>query len=584
MGIQLGSAYGKVALDVKGLLDAVKQGKTGMMQLAAVGEQVGDGMKRAGQALTIGLTVPIAALGVASIKTASDFEETKNKAMVAFEDMADSVVSNANRAATQVGLSKTQYLDYASTIAAALKAGGMSVVESTQLSEEAVKHFADLASFHNAQVEEVAAAWQSAIRGQYEPIQRYFPFINDAYMKTYGVANGLVDQNTKNLTANQRALILNAIALDEKLNPALNDFAETSGGLANQQRILRAEWQNALIMLGQNLLPMALKVVSAFNSLLEKFNALSPVQQQMIIGFLGILAAAGPVLTVFGTLVSTASRLAGVASGLSQLGITFGSLSTALTTVAPAAAAIGTALVPVLIVLAGIGFYVGILYIMWRTNFLGMRDNVTMFVKVFKALWAALLAFLRGDTDAALKHVGEALEAFKERFAKFGSMEQFKAGWNIFINWLKSAVQGVVTFLSKAFSNVNWATIGKYILSGLANGLLGGLPNLLIIATKIAKDLLAQIKKTLGIASDSKEAIKLGFYTGHGYTTGFQQGLDPNVIARGVARSVNNFASSNQQNISMQFANGITTRQVQSMIADNNEQLMGTLINALGGA
>lgn len=584
MAIQLGSAYGKVALDVKGLLDAVKQGKAGMMQLAAVGEQVGEGMKKAGQAMTIGLTLPIAALGAASIKAASDFQETKNKAVVAFEDMADSVVANSNRAATALGMSRTQYLDYASTIAAALKAGGMGVKESTDLAEQAVKHFADLASFHNAQVEEVAAPWQSAIRGQYEPIQKYFPFINDAYMKTYGTANGLIDANTKNLTANQRAMILNAIALDTELNPALNDFAETSGGLANQQRIMKAQWQDMLIMLGQNLLPIALKVVSALNSMLEKFNAMSPTQQKMILGLLGIVAAAGPVLTVMGTLVSTLSRLAGVASSLSSMGVSIGSIGTALTGLAPAAAAIGPALATVAIVLAAIGFYVGILYIMWRTNFLGMRDNVTMFVKVVKSLWAALMAFLRGDTDEAMQHVGDALDAIKERFAKFGNMEQFKAGWTVFMNWLKSAVQGIVTWLAKAFSGINWAQIGKYILSGLANGMLGGLPSLLITATKIANDLLAQIKKTLGIASDSKEAIKLGFYTGHGYLTGLKQGADTDAMARELTKPIMQNSNSQQQNITMQFSNGMTTRQVQSMIAENNEALMNTLVSALGGA
>src|SRR5690349_11954753 len=240
MAIQLGSAYGKVALDVAGLLGGVKKGKEALFTLASAGQQIGDSLKNVGRTLTIGMTLPIVAMGAASIKAASDFEETKNKAVVVFGEMGDAVVANANKAATALGVSKTQYLDYASSIGAALKAGGMGIEETTKLSEAAVKHFADLASFHNARVEDVAVAWQSAIRGQYEPIQRFFPFITNQYLITYGTANGMIDANTKNLTANQRAIILNAIALDEELNPALNDFAETSGGLANQTRSLKA--------------------------------------------------------------------------------------------------------------------------------------------------------------------------------------------------------------------------------------------------------------------------------------------------------------------------------------------------------
>src|SRR3970040_2051932 len=177
MAIQLGSAYGKVSLDVGGLLKAVKQGKEGLFTLASAGEQIGGALKNVGAKLTLVLTLPIVAMGAASIKAASDFEETKNKAVVVFGEMADSVVANANKSAKAMGISKTQYLDFASSIGAALKAGGMGIEETTALSEQAVKHFADLASCHNGQVEEVALAWQSAIRGQYEPIQRYFPFI-----------------------------------------------------------------------------------------------------------------------------------------------------------------------------------------------------------------------------------------------------------------------------------------------------------------------------------------------------------------------------------------------------------------------
>jgi hypothetical protein len=221
MAIQLGSAYGKVSLDSSGLNNGVKTGVTSLQKLQKAGDLLGTTMKNVGRTLTIGLTLPIVAMGGASIKAASDFEETKNKAVVVFGEMADSVVSNANKSAAALGLSKTNYLDYASSLGAAFTAGGLGIKESAELAERAVQHFADLASFHNARVEDVATAWESAIRGQYEPIQRYFPFITNEYLKTYGVANGMLDANTKNLTANQRAVILNAIALDEKLNPAI---------------------------------------------------------------------------------------------------------------------------------------------------------------------------------------------------------------------------------------------------------------------------------------------------------------------------------------------------------------------------
>lgn len=583
MAIQLGSAYGKVALDVKGLLDAVRSGKAGMLSMAAAGEQIGAGMKRAGQAMTVGLTLPILAAGAASIKAASNFEETKNKAVVVFGDMADSVVANADRAATALGVSKTQYLDYASSIGAALTAGGLGIKETTALAEQAVKHFADLASFHNARVEDVAVAWQSAIRGQYEPIQRYFPFITDSYMKTYGIANGLVDANTKNLTANQRAMILNAIALDSKLNPALNDFAETSNGLANSSRIMQAQLQDAAVTLGQNLLPMALQVVMAFNKLLTSFNNLSPFQQKMVLGFLGIVAAAGPVLTILGTLVSTISSLIGIGTALSGVGISISTITAGLGAAVPAAAAVGTALLPVLLILGAIIATVALLYVAWRTNFLGMRENLAASVKIWRALWAGLMAFLRGDTDAAFAHLTEAANAFRERFTQiFGGFSGFVQNWSNFLNMLRTMLQRARDYIANAFTNVNWAQIGKYITLGIANGLLLGLPALLAIVVKVAASVLTQIKKSLGIKSPSTEAMKLGAFTAQGFALGMQS-MRPEDITRALTKPITQNNNSQSQTIVQNFAGGVTLKQVRDMLTANNEDLMRTMIGALNG-
>src|SRR3990172_5258748 len=585
MAIQLGSAYGKIALDVAGLLSGVKKGKEGLLSLANVGQQVGGAMKNIGNMMTLGLTLPIVAMGAASIKAASDFEETKNKAIVVFGEMADSVVANANKAATALGVSKTQYLDYASSIGAALTAGGMGIKQSSELAEQAVKHFADLASFHNARVEDVALAWQSAIRGQYEPIQRFFPFITNEYLKTYGVANGLLDANTKNLTANQRAIILNAIALDEGLNPALDDFAETSGGLANQGRILKAQWQDALVLLGQNLLPVALKVVHAFNGMLEAFNNLSPTQQKILLGFLGLVAMAGPLLSFLGTVVTVISGIAGLAGTLSGLGISVGAIGATTAVAVPAIAALGTALLPILAVLAAVIIFLLAFVVAWKTNFLGIRDNITMWVTVIKNLWKALTAFLKGDTESAMGFLTAAFDAFGARLNHvFGKIFGIRDAWGRFLEFMRTALGNVLSYISNVFTKTNWSQLGKYITFGIANGLLMGIPSLILAAMKVADAALATIKKKLGISSRSKVFEQMGMYSAQGYQLGLARAMSAEDLARTMARPVQNMSNSQQQNITMQFANGLTIRQVQGLIAENNESLIGQLNRALGGA
>ncbi|HKI53434.1 MAG TPA: phage tail tape measure protein, partial [Anaerolineales bacterium] len=422
MAIQLGSAYGKVSLNTSGLTNGVKTGVAGLQQLQKAGVVLGNGMKAAGRTLTLGLTLPIVALGGAAISAASSFEETKNKAEVVFGEMADSVVSNANKASATLKLSKTEYLDYASSLGAIFTSGGMGIKEATELAEQSVKHIVDLGSFHEAAAADVSAAWQSAIRGQYEPIQRYFPFITNEFIKTYGTANGLLDSNTKNLTANQRAIILNAIALDEKLNPALNDMAETGGSLANQVKGTQAEFKNLLITLGENLLPIALEVVTTLNKMLAAFNNFSPVQQKMVLGFLAMAAAVGPLLSFLGTLVSTATGLIGLfgpGGVLAGAGTAITAMGTSISTIAvPALGALAAALLPILAVLAAVIATLAIFALAWKTNFLGIRDTMQFSIKFWTNIWKAFTSFLKGDTDAATEYLQEAWDAFVERFNK----------------------------------------------------------------------------------------------------------------------------------------------------------------------
>jgi hypothetical protein len=209
-------------------------------------------------AVKMGAAVAIAvgAMAAATIGPASDLNETLSKTGVVFAEMSDQVIANAKKAASTLGVSQTAYMEYASSIGAALTAGGMGIEDATALSERAVQHFADLASFHNSEVEDVSASWQSAIRNSYEPIQKYFPFITAEYLKTYGIAQGLIGANTESLTANERAIILNAIALDENLNPALNDFSETSSGLANLNRTLGGIFTNIRAQVGGAIVPL----------------------------------------------------------------------------------------------------------------------------------------------------------------------------------------------------------------------------------------------------------------------------------------------------------------------------------------
>ena len=324
-----------------------------------------------------------------------------------------------------------------------------------------------------------------------------------------------------------------------------------------------------------------------------------PLIRTILIGLAIYLAAKNfnpfstGIFGVIGSIIKLIGFLAALVIIFESWGISLGAVGAGIVSVhgiiVGVIAAIGTAvagaLLPVLAALAAVSLFIGLFALAWSKNFLGLRDNITMWVAVVKNLWKALMAFLRGDTDAALEYLTAAFDAFGERVNQvFEKVFGIKDAWGRFLEWMRTALGNVVSYISNVFTKTNWAQLGTYITLALANGMLMGIPSLIIAASKAAESVLATIKKKLGIASDSKEAIKLGFYTGHGFTRGVIMGLDPNVIANAMARPVLNQSSSQQQNITMQFASGLTMRQVQGMIAENNEALIGQLNHALGGA
>lgn len=390
-------------------IDAAK--KTALTKM----EEFGTDMRRIGQSMTVAFTLPLIAAGTFAVNAASNLEETKNKATVVFGDLADEVIKNAERADEALGLSEKQYLDYASSIQAALTAGGMGVEESAALAERAVQHFADLASFHNAETEDVAVAWQSAIRGQYEPIQRYFPFITDEYLKTYGIANGMLDENIETLTANQRAVLLNSIALDESLNPALDDFAETSDGAANQMRTLKAQSENAAAALGLQLLPYAIQLMQLISDLITRFQALTPEQQKWIVIIGAVVAAIGPLLMIVGGLI------------------------TAFTAIAGALAAVTTPMLVAVAVIAAIAAAAYLLYLAWVNNWGGIQEKVM-------AVWAWLQPILMQLWTWLSTNIPLALEALSN-FWSLRLLPAIMAVWSWMSTVLFPFFQALANFI-----------------------------------------------------------------------------------------------------------------------------------------
>lgn len=195
-----------------------------------------------------------------SIDAASNLGETINKVNEIFEDSSQGILDWSENAATSVGLSQQGALDAAASMAIFGKAAGLAGEDLNEFATDNVGMAADMASFFNTSVEDAAQALGAAFRGEAEPIRRYGVLLNDAVLKEKALELGIIS-NTKNaLTPQQKVLAANAVITDQ-LSDAQGDFARTSDGLANSQRILKAQMENVKTELGTAFLPLVTQFV-----------------------------------------------------------------------------------------------------------------------------------------------------------------------------------------------------------------------------------------------------------------------------------------------------------------------------------
>ena len=235
--------------DGKGISKAIKEFK----QLETAGEKAQFAIKKAAIPAAAALAGLAAAAGPA-ISAASDLEENLSKVNVIFGEGAKEIENFAKTAATALGQSQNAVLEAAGTFGTFGKAAGLGGIELAKFSNDFTALASDLASFNNTSPEEAVNAIGAALRGEAEPLRKFGVLLNDATLKTAALSLGIYDGNGA-LTAQQKILAAQQV-IYQQTTAAQGDFGRTSDGLANSQRILKAQLQNLQIEIGKGLLPV----------------------------------------------------------------------------------------------------------------------------------------------------------------------------------------------------------------------------------------------------------------------------------------------------------------------------------------
>ena len=336
---------------------------------AARMQKIGGQMQKIGGAMTVGLTLPIAAFGASSVKSAMDAEA----AIAALESTIEST-GNAT------GITSKEFQKYASELQ---KVTGFS-------DEEIISAQTMLLTFDKIGKDSFPRATEAAL----DLSQRFGMDLQSASIMlgkalqdpTAGL--GALSRIGVSFTEEQKYLIASFMkvndvagaqaiifeAVESQVKGAAKAFGETSAGEFEQ---FKNQLDDMKEIVGTALIPVLIRLMEAVTPLIEKFSNASPATQNMIISLAAIVAAAGPVITTVGGITSAIGTLTPVITGL----FTF-ITATAIPAIGAFIIANAAWIVPLLLVAAT----VYLVYLAFKNNFGGITTTVQQLWFIIK--WA----------------------------------------------------------------------------------------------------------------------------------------------------------------------------------------------------
>lgn len=286
--------------------------------LSARMAKLGTKMASVGRKLTIGLTLPILAVGVASFKLGSDLNESLSKTGVIFKKSSKEVKRWSKTSAEAMGLSRAEALEGAADFGNMFNTIGLGTKQAAKMSTSMTQLAADMGSLNNEDPSEMLDRLRSGLAGEAEPLRRFGVLLSAAEVKSFAYKNGIAEVGNE-LTEAEKVQARYGLIL-EQTKTAQGDFARTSGEAANQTRIFQAKAKDAGAALGQILLPAGTAMIGVVAGLAEGFANLPPETQKTVVALGAVAAAVGPLLFVTGKLMVAFGEGGSLAKGIKGIG------------------------------------------------------------------------------------------------------------------------------------------------------------------------------------------------------------------------------------------------------------------------
>lgn len=574
-----------------------------------------------------------AGLVVDSVNAAGDLGESINKVNVVFDTSADTIQRWSEGASTALGQSRQQALEAVGTFGNLFDSMGIGSETTAEMSTSLVELASDLASFNNIDPGIALEKLRAGVVGEVEPLRTLGVNLTAVAVEAKALQMGIVETDVDMtklngatiklekanadaskalkehgaesiqyreaaqkvaeaeaqietimkgkkpvLDAAQKAQAAYALIFEQTAN-AQGDFARTSEGAANAQRVLDAQMVDLKATIGEAFLPAWTELLAAMNTMLKDampgiaefvkgtlgpaileligtvkewvtwFMQLDPATQGLIGKIAGFVAILVPLLGILVPVIGAVSGLVGIFTAIIPvIGTVGGAMAILLNPIT-------------LIVAAVIGLTVA-----WSQNWFGIQDITNTVTTAIGATLSQWWSDFKLGASTALDNVKGFWEQHSDdvqtvadtHWATMGLLwttqwdllkgvgtagVQFLTGdWEGGMTTLKETASGFwentkalfktqLDQVKNLFTLFGWGELGEQIVTGIANGIAGAGTFIYDALKNSINTAMTNVQGWLGIQSPSRRAAdEIGTPLGEGIMKGASNYIDQSAI------------------------------------------------------
>ena len=295
-------------------------------------EDLGTKADKVANKMTVGLTVPIVAGYTAMTKSAIETETAVQQVERIYGDAAESIKEFAESKALDYNMSASDAYKYSQIYGNLIQSITDDQQENAEQTQKLLQASSVIASATGRSMEDVMDRIRSGLLGNTEAIEDLGVNVNVALLETTDAFKQIAGDKSWDKLTFQEQQQIRLLGILEQTSKKYGD--EVQDNTASSIQKLTAKTKNLTNDLGKKLLPIANKVLDKANDLVDGFNNLSDEQKDNIVNIGLMVAAAGPLLKVGSTAISTVGKVTkGFGTMTEAIGVASGKMTSTETSV-----------------------------------------------------------------------------------------------------------------------------------------------------------------------------------------------------------------------------------------------------------